>query len=781
MEHIKSRRVFGIGLRARLPLVVRVLAIAALIAGVIGVIIAYRSVVVEQPFVLRSGQPELSKEVQAIVEGYERSVSGSDGKLKLVLRAARDVTYTDGHHELESVHLESYPETGDVPDVIDARRAIYDNEKGEVSFAGDVRVETRDRMKVRTEAAVYNQHTETAHATVPVEFERENVRGRADAATLFAKGKKLELRGAVEIIVAPEALTGGQAIRANNSRSQPVTLRADAADFEHANLFLAFRGNASAEQESELLSGDVMRTKLDSDRHVRHIEVRGKSYLRTLTEGRAAEVTAADMDFYFTPEQRFERAVAKRSEAQGVDARSLNSDSEMNLRSASQIEINFDTQGEQSLLKEMRANGRPTMTLSAPRSRASDPKAANKQLTGDDVKLFWRAQARDLEHAEVTGNAEMIVEPANPSASAERKRLTAPRFIAEFYETGNLARTVKALDGAQAVIEPLQPSTDKLARTLKANEMTANFVRGTQDIERVDAAGDARFNEGDRNGQASNMSYAAAERIVRLRGGEPTVWDSRARIKATEIDSDMMRRVSNARGQAHTTYYSQEQTGGAAPFAKVKSPVFITASAAEFQHDSGIGIYTGGARLWQDDNFIKADRITLRRDQKRMEGDGAVESVLYNVRQTGVGGGARSSIPVFAIARRMFYSEADRLLHYEGAVDIRQGTDRLTGEVANVFLKPDVNEVDKTVAERNVVVTRPGKRGAGDWAQYSTADETVTLTGNPARVEDEAQGMTESRRLTLYLRENRVTADNNGAPASSSSGRVRSIHKIRKQ
>jgi lipopolysaccharide transport protein LptA len=127
----------------------------------------------------------------------------------------------------------------------------------------------------------------------------------------------------------------------------------------------------------------------------------------------------------------------------------------------------------------------------------------------------------------------------------------------------------------------------------------------------------------------------------------------------------------------------------------------------------------------------------------------------------------------------MFYSDTDRLLRYEGNVDIKQGTERINAEVADVYLMKEAGEVERMVAQRSVVVTQPGKRATGNWAQYTAADETVMLTGEPARVEDAQQGNSESRRLTVYLRENRVVSDNPGG--ANATGRVRSSHKIKKQ
>jgi len=42
--------------------------------------------------------------------------------------------------------------------------------------------------------------------------------------------------------------------------------------------------------------------------------------------------------------------------------------------------------------------------MSAPKSKANDKRAANKRLTADQVKLFWRASGQDLEKAEANGN-----------------------------------------------------------------------------------------------------------------------------------------------------------------------------------------------------------------------------------------------------------------------------------------------------------------------------------------------------------------------------------------
>ena len=772
MQVVRRKRATVVGLRARLPLVMRVLALVILVAGIIFVAISYYRLRHNEPFRMEGKQPELSTTVVSVVEGYERRVTEGD-RLRLLVRAKRDITFDDGHHELEDVHLESYPAEGGKPDQITARRSIYEEQKGQISFMGDVNVETRQALSAKTETIVYNQKTEVAETPALITFTRENVSGHAVGAVLDSKQQRLELRRDVEITVAPQAQGGDGKAGQNSVRGRPVTIRSAHAMFDQSANHLDFTGGATAEQERDIMSGDRLTATLNEQKRLQKVEARGNSYLRSMSEGRAAEVHAIDMDFFLDGDQQLQRAVASND----VRAQSLDADSEMQLSGASSLEVNFQPQKDRSLLKEMRTQGRTKVTLAAPRSRASDPRAANKQLTADQVNLFWRVTGRDLERTEAIGNAELVVDPVQKNATADRKTLTAPRFDSDFYETGNLMRSFVASGGARAVIDPIQPTPDRATRTLTSQKMTTLFVRETQDVDRLDAQGDAKFNEQDRNGRATNISYTTADEMVRLRGGEPTVWDSRARTKALEIDSDTRNDISYSRGKTATTYYSQEQTNGATPFSKAKSPVYIVSDRAEFRHLTGVAIYTGNARTWQDDNFVRADKITLYRDNKRMEGDGHVQSALYQARQTGASGA--SFVPAFATSDRMAYSDPDRLLHYEGNVDIKQGTDRITSGVADVYLLKESNQVEKTIAQRDVVLTQPGRRGNGNHAIYTTADETVVLTGAPARVVDTEQGTSEGGRLTVYLRDSRVIADD--AKGSQSTGRVRSTHRIKKQ
>lgn len=899
----KRRRDAFVDLWAKTPQVLRFIAVTGVLVTVLAVGIGFWSSRNNQVFKLKGEKPQLSMNVTAVINGYERRVTNGD-RLELLIRADRETTFDDERHELDNVLIENYPEGSEKPDRITAVKAVYtpdasNPENFTVSFTGNVNFESRDGVQVLTEQISYDRVKEYAETASSLNFKRENISGSAVGAKLHVKDKKVELQNQVEINVAPNgnlaknSLTdfGSSAVKINSMRAGfdqnlerfeleqgvnivitpqdggnvpttiraekavyekdlqkldlsggveivsasdnvsaiagtnqkagnsivPVTIRADAASYEQGNGKIHLNGNASVQQGNELMNGDAINADINKQKKLEKVFTRGNAFLRTASAERTTEVNAVEMFFQFDTNQQILNANASGS----VTVRSLTGDNLIQLNDSNAVALNFKpnkdrslleklkTEGntnvsltannsadysnvqmlapnwtevlfvpqtDKSVLKQMTTGGRTTVTMTAPQSQSQNPKATNKKLIADTLKLFWNTSGKDLSRAEAVGNAELYIFPLGSAPDVDKQSLFAARFDCSFYDTGNLAKTFTATGTAKGILEPTQPTEQRGVKNLWSEKMSANFQQGTQAVESFIANGNAKFNELDRNGTANSFNYTASDEVVRLRGGEPTVWDSRARLKAVEIDWDTRREISYMRGKVATTYYSQEQTGGATPFTKVNAPVFLVSNQAEFNHATGVAIYTGNARAWQDNNFVRADKLVLQRDNKSMYGEGKVNSALYNAKRRDEG--KESTVPVIANSDRMTYSDVQKLLRYESSVDIRQGTDRITGGVAEVFLNAN-NDVEKTIAQNSVVVTQPGRRATGDWAQYTTADEVVVLKGNPATVEDAEQGASQGRQLTVYLRQDRI--EGQGGTTANAPGRVRSTHRVKKQ
>src|SRR3954447_21356223 len=158
MQEVNRRRAIALGLRAKVPMITRLLAITLLVSGITIVAISYLKLRNVAKFKAKSEKPELSKEVKGFVEGYEQRVTKND-RLYLWVKASRDITYTDDHHELENVSIAVYPPEGETPDQISAARAIYQPESNVISFNGNVKIETKEKLRVDTGSLTFDQNT----------------------------------------------------------------------------------------------------------------------------------------------------------------------------------------------------------------------------------------------------------------------------------------------------------------------------------------------------------------------------------------------------------------------------------------------------------------------------------------------------------------------------------------------------------------------------------------------------------------------------------------------
>src|SRR5688500_20094718 len=279
MQEIPQKRAIALGLRAKVPVITRLLAFALLASGIAVVGVSYYKLRNVEKFKARSEKPALSKEKTGEVYGYEQRVTKND-RLYLLVKASKDTTFSDGHHELENVSMQVYPPEGDVPDQISAARAVYVPETNILSFSGNVRIETKDKLKVGTEALSFNQNSGVAQTDAAVTFERENVTGKSTGAVVEQKAKRLELKKDVEMTVTPQ---GPAATAATSpSRARPVLIKAARGVFEQDALKFTFSGGATFEQERDILSGENLNAFLNQEKRLERAEVRGNSYLRTM-------------------------------------------------------------------------------------------------------------------------------------------------------------------------------------------------------------------------------------------------------------------------------------------------------------------------------------------------------------------------------------------------------------------------------------------------------------------------------------------------------------------
>lgn len=915
MVETKRQNIKKLQHRANLPKYFRVAAVFALALTILVIGIGFYQSWNNETFRMKSFPTELSKNVVAVINNYERTETEGDIK-KYYIKADKATTYDDNHQELENVFLQVFDETGELSDKITAAKAVYvpaENKNFTAYFAGNVNIETRDALKVKTEQITYKKETQTAEAEELIEFERENIKGksfgaivkiaekrieltrdveinafavndsdqmaqsdlqsakitanyamfdqlngkvelnenvfiniiptgenanlqqptdiksnRATAVFIDKEIKQIDLNGNVEVYQKPSAnvakwtrtkankavakidkelkrlelienvmiettqnsekptkINSGYAVYEKDADrfelkngvnivtiedAKPTNIKSNDAVYEQANGKIFLYGNAEVMQGNDFIKGDNLIAELFPSKKLKFANSKGNAYLKQTSPDRTTEISANELNAFFNENNHLQAANSLGNSNAVLIPSKAEEYSKVTMNAPNAIRLNFKGEG---LLEQMQTEGRTTILLNAPNNSAD---SANKKLTADAVKTIFNASGKDLAKAEAVGNAELFVEPLRANAENYKTTLNAPRFDCEFFPTGNNAKNCVAATKTKTVRVPTIPAETRGTQTLIADRLNAVFNPQTQDIQKFDAIGNTKFSELDRNGIAENITFTANDEIVRLRGGEPTVWDSQARAKANEIDWDTRSEKSFLRGNASTTYYSQKSTGGATPFGATGKPVYVTAAAAEFDHSEETGLYTGNARAWQENNFVRGDKLLIQQKQGQLIANGNVQSLLYDAKRTE--NGKETIVPAFASSQNLIYNREKNVLRYENNVDIRQGADRIVGGVANIYLN-EKNDVSNTVIEKDVVITQPKRRASGDYAQYNATDEIVTLRGNPAKVDDAENGASQGGQMIVYLRENRIVSE--GKSKQNSGGRIRSVYKVKNQ
>src|SRR5262249_6628217 len=385
-------------------------------------------------------------------------------------------------------------------------------------------------------------------------------------------------------------------------------------------------------QKTVEMRSDKMIGYLDAGDHIQKIEARGSSDLK---EEAQAEIQSPDMDFFFAEGQRLDNAVATGS----VYAKSLGGDALREARSdTAEVSFKVNSAG-LNVADKLRARGHAMLQVHAPTGVvASQKNPAEREIRGNEISMAFLDDGKTIQTAEAVGDAMLVVTPIRAVRGADKKTVQAPEMKAVFYDEGNRIKTYDAAGGVRVQLDALVDGAHP-PRITTSNKLHASFLPDSQDIERTVQEGNFKYSEGDRNGVAERAVYDGQREFLTLRGGRPTGWDSKSRLQADEIDYDRDKDEMHARGDVRTTYFNREATAGSTPFnKKSKSPTYMTAERVDERGDDSVAIYTGNARGWQDDNFVKAERIELYRDESRMVAVGHVESALYTIeRETSPG------------------------------------------------------------------------------------------------------------------------------------------------
>src|SRR5207302_1159788 len=119
-----------------------------------------------------------------------------NGVSKYYVKADYARTFADNHQEMRNLYFEVYNDDGTASDRMTAEKALYvpEEDKNFTAYLnGNVRIQTRDGLKVDTNNLVYTRKTQMADLDEAVAFEWNNIKGHSLGATLRMADQHLDL------------------------------------------------------------------------------------------------------------------------------------------------------------------------------------------------------------------------------------------------------------------------------------------------------------------------------------------------------------------------------------------------------------------------------------------------------------------------------------------------------------------------------------------------------------------------------------------------------------
>lgn len=421
-----------------------------------------------------------------------------------------------------------------------------------------------------------------------------------------------------------------------------------------------------------------------------------------------------------------------------------------------------------------------------------------------------------LRQATATGNARLVAHQATAAASGGRVRtdeLAGDTLMAHLRQAG-LREEVLSVEGTgHTAIH--REGRDGAALASSGDRLTAAFaaagVHGQgQTIETAEQVGhvqveqrtaaDAGKPSSLSRGSADRARYGATTDSVTLDGGVQLRQEA-GLLWADEVVMKQGNGDVAANGRVRASYRAAGASG---------EPVEVQAERAEMQHEAGVATFFGvqgrPARMWQGGSSVEAAVIELEQKAQTLRAHGAagmseagaVRTVLAVTSQQKVdapmkaGKGGQPQQVTRIVSQALVYTDLTRQALFTGGVQVVEGTLRLRGEVATVFLLPAKRDssaagvrtspfpgsgsLDRIVTTGSVHVDETGRQATGDRLVYTAADRVSVLTGST----DKPPVVTDTENGTLSGAEIRFTPGDNGTSTVVVSGGGTSRPKVRK-
>jgi lipopolysaccharide export system protein LptA len=747
---------------------------------------------------------KLGIEISKTANGYRYSQSNGQRTVFSVEAADFKQFKLNGHMELHKVSIILYGRDSSRYDQIYGDDFGFDPKTDDVTAKGEVQIDlvanpegstrpdqavpktVKNAIHLKTRDLVFNEKTGDAFTAARVEFNTPQASGWAVGVKYAGKRNVLTLSSQIHMQV-----TGPNA----------AIIDADHGEMTNEPREIVLE-DPKLQRRGSNMQADRAVFHLSPDDNVESILASGKVLAETKLKqekdqgGAPAEIQthANEADLQFTGTQNLLRTATLTGDVhvEQIGSRPMQGD-------AGRLILLFAGQNQ---LQSVRATDGARLFQSAVPAPPKTPaesrtrKFQNFELTAPTID-FKLADGQHLEFAQTSGSAEIILTSAGDSlaqaqrsSSPQRTVITAGKFQANFATAEGRTYPVSMHGAPNARIvnsTPGQPDRVSTSQSLDASFLPQGG------IERVTQSGNVFYTDNqarDKRVQAwaSNARYTPSDQLLDLTGS-PRIQSGSMVTTAKTIHIDRATGLAAAETDVRSTYSElKEQPTGA--LLASSSPIHVTAHTMTAQNNPGVAVYTGNARLWQDANVIEAPSIQFDREKRSLvaqavagqpvqttliqEGKVGQESQPHRSRIGSSAAGSTSSqndaSPITITAAQLTYTDSDRKAYFGGGVTAKGSDFTAACQTLDAYLRPrgeneaktssaGPGQLDRMIAQGDVLVQQPNRRAEGQKLVYTAADDKFVLTGGSPSIFDAEQGKITGVSLTFFRRDDRVLVE----------------------
>jgi lipopolysaccharide export system protein LptA len=729
---------------------------------------------------------KIGLDIQQTAEGF--SISNSrEGRTQFTVSASKAVQFKEGGRaELHNVKIVIYGKDASRFDRITGDDFEFDRVSGNVSAKGTVLIDleanpegmlhsdqtppeqTKQPIHLETNGLVFNSKTGDASATGKVTFQTPQASGSAVGIQYVAKTGTMNLLSAVAMTV---------------SRPQPVHLDAGHGVITKQPRLVVLTG-VHMTREGQQMESDSATFFLREDNTVDHILAEGD--VRSELRGRSDTHARADRAELFLTGARnlLTTAIlsgnvqlatgdaASRVSTGTQDQGAPGQGAQPAEAAAGRVTLHF---AGQQILQTVHAEEGVRLTQKRGESavavgRAGAP-VAPLSNGAQDVEMsapvmdFIVKDGHLLERAETSGPPQILI---TQPGSNQKTVVTAAKFTAKFTEKNRLA-TLHGEPDAKIVSNKIgggQSGASGQADRVSTSAVLDVVFRPEGGVASIAQSGSVAYVDGTEKAWAQRGEYTVADQMLVL-SGSPRVVDNGMTTTAQTIRMNRVTGDAIAEGNVKSTY-SDLKTQPDGGMLASSDPIHVTSRSMTAHRSPAIAVYNGDARLWQDASVVEAPTLQFDRDRRSLfaQGNSAqpVSTVLVQVDKSG------KATPVHITSARLNYTDAERKIFLDGGVTARGSDTTMTGQQMTVFLLPRSaspasagpgapGQVDRIIAEHNVVITQPTRHATGERLVYTAADAKFVLTGGTPSIFDAERGKITGDSLTFYRHDDRVLVE----------------------